>query len=172
MTLIIVEGVDRAGKSTYVKKLMREKREKPRLKLHFDAPGANGSERIIDEMWLAMEMADRWPHVDFVWDRGHLSWFIYEGMYRDPLRGTLANMKRWEDAAYNVLRRVDVEVHLVHAGLETTLNRDDGQSTWTRPTREESKEALRLEQLRFLEHWEKSRWRKTAVDTSPKEVPA
>lgn len=147
MSLILVEGLDRAGKTTRCRELMAEPRNKPRLMLHFVAPPTahsvydkrRASDLVLEEMMLAYRIAESCRHVDFVLDRGHVSWFAY-----DMLRGSDINVKRLRDVESQV-HDLDVHVEYVEARDALTLaRRDDGLSTYTPP-----KDCSPLQRLRL-----------------------
>lgn len=146
MTLFILEGPDRCGKSTEARRMMREERARPRVKIHFDAPpktasGVYQSPMLLEEMRLVYKMAREHPGIDFVLDRGHVSWFVYESM----LRGAAYDPKRLRDweRQFHGLEVVIVDCN--HVPAAELAARDDGASTYTRATPAETIAAVEAE---------------------------
>lgn len=88
---IIVEGIDRCGKSSVI-------REMQRLLPHYEVkkPTAPSNElqalRIYSEFFLALS----WQG-NVIWDRGHISEMVYSSMYRDY---SITNqLLSWENSA-------------------------------------------------------------------------
>lgn len=153
MTIHVYEGVDRAGKSTRVKEVMRVRRERLCLAVHFDAPPkGRDSRHVLDEMEAVFAIQAARPEIDFVLDRGHVSWFLYEFTYRDASRSSLDHFRRWEEVMRQLYPGVEVKLHLVERPEEDIFRSDDGDSTWA--TREE----LHAEMELFRRFCAKSKW--------------
>jgi len=130
VVIYLYEGVDRAGKSTKVREHMARRRERPTVALHFQAPPKGQSRLVLAEMARVFDLQHANPDMDFVLDRGHASWAVYEHLYRDHELDPATFMQDWE------ARRPDVECQLIHVGGDldtaTILARDDGDSTWSK----------------------------------------
>lgn len=131
MTLILVEGLDRAGKTTRCRELMAEPRSRPRLMLHFVAPPKMtlGSVAVYREIAEVYRLAAERRDVDFVLDRGHVSWVAYEALLRGRRLEDTLGSQQWLEG---LLRDADARVEYVEVKDDLVLaRRDDGLSTYT-----------------------------------------
>lgn len=143
MALILVEGVDRAGKTTECRRLLASPHTRPTVLVHFVAPPPGQSAVVLRSMELLYAVARReWDTMDFVCDRSHVSWFAYEVLMRNGRDVPPGGLKRWEREHLPP----GTQLVVVMAGTPQDLvDRDDGQSTWTRGSKAESHAALRHE---------------------------
>lgn len=145
MSVVLVEGLDRAGKTTECRRIMALPRNRPRLMLHFVAPppGARGNVQVLKEMAQAYTLAALHPEIDFVLDRGHVSWYAYH-----ELRGGGVPDVQFDDFE-RVFPADLVRIVFCEAPAEELLGRDDGASTWTRRTKQTSAREILREQITF-----------------------
>ena len=144
MTLILVEGLDRAGKTTRCRELMAEPRTRPRVMLHFVAPprrspGSDPSLQVLREIVFAYQLAEQNQHMDFVLDRGHVSWFAYDELLRGG-HTYEGEVLRVEAVAGTVERRVE---YVECRDALKLARRDDGHSTYTPSKNTSSLQVLR-----------------------------
>lgn len=159
--LILVEGPDRSGKTTLCRKLMAEPRgRRKRIYVHFQAPPKGQSQEVLREMEFVYKLARQFPDVDFVLDRGHVSWFVYECIHRG-MPNALAAMKDWEE----VFLPTGSILHLMWASPEVLLQRDDEQSTYTKGSVNATVLAAGTEVLEFRNFARGSRMTMTEVQT-------
>lgn len=168
MAVILVEGPDRAGKTTECRRLMALPRTRPTVLVHFVAPPdmPGGEDRVLGEVARVYRLARENPDMDFVLDRGHVSVFAYAAMRGKTLCGAAATphaMRAWE--RHN---EVDNAVLMYCREPEHVLEyRDDRASTFTRPTQRETLLAARAELEAFDAFVGASRWECLAPGEQP-----
>ncbi len=154
--MILVEGVDRAGKTTECRRIMALPRSRPRILIHFVAPPDGSDEyAVLREMGVVYRLAQENPGIDFVCDRGHVSWHAYKDL-RAPRSVDPSHLRDFEHGFEGL---VGVLVHCDAPG-EELVARDDGASTWTRDTKEESLDAIQEERYLFNTYARASGWRR------------
>lgn len=111
---------------------MAQPRTRPRVMLHFVAPPPGQDGVVLGEIGRVYAMATANPDVDFVLDRGHVSWFVYAHLRGVP-GSSLEDFHAWEVAHLPPTDRV--RLVLADAPVLDLVARDDGKSTYTRDSR-------------------------------------
>lgn len=135
MPLIIVDGPDRVGKGTFIRKLRAHWADMQQAVIHNDAPPPTVPLRERRE-WALGQYAKqyRWAsdHPDVLWiiDRGHYSETVYGDLYRGEKTSPMALMI-WERLVLKMLEGIPTASVILHEEVPELLRRDDGQSTFS-----------------------------------------
>lgn len=132
MTAIIVEGLDRCGKTTQIKRMMKYFMDKPIQWLHYSAlPGVTPSEQteFFKKTFRDMfRMILTHESTNWILDRSHLGEAVYAPLYRPQENPSYV----WYlEGEYRIGSRADIAlIILLDSSLEN-LKRDDGDSLST-----------------------------------------
>lgn len=133
MTAIIVEGLDRCGKTTQIKRMMKYFMDKPIQCLHYTAiPGVTPSEQTE---FFKKTFADMFALIlgnkNKVWilDRSHLGETVYGPIYRP---NEDINYVWYYEGAFHIKKREDIALIILYdSSFKNVTERDDGDSLST-----------------------------------------
>lgn len=133
MTAIIVEGLDRVGKTTQIKRMMKYFMDKPIQCLHYTAiPGVTPSEQTE---FFKKTFADMFALIlgnkNKVWilDRSHLGETVYGPIYRP---NEDINYVWYYEGAFHIKKREDIALIILYdSSFKNVTERDDGDSLST-----------------------------------------
>ena len=130
MTAIIIDGLDRCGKSTQIKRMMKHFVDKPIQCLHYTAvPGLTPSEqtaffkRTFTHMFTLILNN---PNVVWILDRSHLGETVYAPIYRPEEN---PNYVWYYEGAFHIAKRDDIALIILYdSSFKNIIERDDGDS--------------------------------------------
>ena len=165
MAVVLVEGIDRIGKSSACEYLSKELGYS---KMHFSKPlGITSAEKAhfqmgtFDRMFQFIRALEGPYESGIAMDRAHLGEYVYGPMYRGD-SGVDVNYIFEMEKAYGPFRHAGL-ILLVHHDLDVVRARDDGLSF--DPGR------MAEEQNRFKEAFSKSSMIKTTIDVTGMSIP-
>ena len=154
MSIYIVEGLERCGKTTTVN-FLRSVIQNPKLIVHHSAKPPSGLTKEESQNWSTVHYTEvlstfedlsKKQGFDIIMDRGHLGEYVYGHMYR-------GNHKDDQYMFYgeSFINLKDTYLILLTDNPSNVLSREDGQSLST------SEEKITLERNRFIEAFNRSR---------------
>ena len=128
MTIIIVEGLDRCGKSTQIKRVMKHFTDKPIQWLHYTSikelnppQQTEWFKKTFDHMFkLIQDDSSHW-----ILDRSHLGEGVYGPLYR-PKENT--NYIFDLESKYRIGEKKDIYLIILYDSSFKNVERDDGDS--------------------------------------------
>lgn len=138
MTLVILDGMDRCGKTTLARELLRTA-VRPTHLIHNVNPGTRTHEQMMEGYYEQILWASQQHErgIDVIMDRSHISESVYGQLYRahEPIAD------EWLDSIKPLMVACDAVAIALTANGEAAWKRDDGNSTFSKRKAEPDVEA-------------------------------
>lgn len=133
--IIIVDGVDRVGKDTQIKKIQEYFKDRKHfhvlkysnVKGVYDKEGLEWSKRYYSQMFNIFYTLDAQIHYDIICNRAHLGEFVYSPMYRNYDGSYIFEIENWFKLFH---KRTFEKIYLITFidNAKNLISREDGLS--------------------------------------------